>query len=213
MTKEIQKKSKESSTPICDYIKGINPDFKPRTNCKFCMSPIRTEAEAEYERTNNIRAVEIFLIKNKESISYNAIRNHIIEHYKKYEIQLRLKEWAEDIPAFMQYGKDRTQILEERKAILTQQMIVIASETEGKSLEDRRKSAEAIKKLSDAITTLEDKIDERELKMEPVFIIIEKLQDIISIRMKSNSSEEVKRELMTVLEQLAESTKTLQVPK
>jgi len=58
MTTKIQKKNKDLlSTPICDYIKEIDTEFKPRTNCKFCMSPLRAEAEAEYEMSNNIKAV------------------------------------------------------------------------------------------------------------------------------------------------------------
>ena len=212
MTTKIQK-SNLSDSPIVDYARNVDPEFKPRTNCKFCMSEHRQAAEEDYERTKNITATFNFLKKNNENISYNAIRNHINRHYKKHEMQLKLKEWAEDIPAFIGAKKDRKSTLEERTAILTHQMAIICSETEGQSLEERRKTADAVKKLSDAITALEDKIEEIDQTMEPVFIIIEKLKDIVSLRIKSNKSEEVKRELMTVLEQLGESVKTLQVPK
>lgn len=177
------------------------------------MSALRKVAEEEYERLHNITAIFNFFKKNNESISYHAIRNHINKHYKKHEMQMKLKEWAEDIPAFVKIKKDRKSTLEERIAILTHQMAVICSETEGHGLDERRKTADAVKKLSDAITALEDKIEEIDQTMEPVFIILEKLKDIVSDRIKSNNSEEIKRELMTVLEQFAESVKTLQVPR
>jgi len=211
MTSKIQKTNLVDS-PIVDYASRLDSEFKPRTNCKFCMSEFRHAAEENYEKTKNITATFNFLKKHNEEISYNAIRNHIIRHYKKHEIQLKLKEWAEDIPAFVAAKKDRKSTLEERIAILTHQLAMICSETDGCCLEERRKTADAAKKLSDAITSLEDKIEEIDQSMEPVFIIIEKIKDIVSLRIKSNDSEEVKRELMTVLEQLAESVKTLQVP-
>ena len=211
MTSKIQKTNLTDS-PIVDYARNLDSEFKPRTNCKFCMSEHRHEGEEYYEKTKNITATFNFFKKNNESISYNAIRNHIVRHYKKHEIQLKLKEWAEDIPAFVAIKKDRKSTLEERIAILTHQMAVICSETEGSGLEERRKTADVVKKLSDAITSLEDKMEEIDQTMEPVFIIIQKLKDIVSIRIKSSESEEVKRELMTVFEQLAESVKTLQVP-
>jgi len=214
MSSDIQKNVEPIvETPIVKYIGSMGKEFKPRTNCKTCMSQFRQEAEEQYEKTQNMTAAHNYLIKKGESVTYLAFRNHIIYHYKKHEINMRLKEWAEDIPAFVAQDKNKKATLEERIAILNQQLMIIASQSDNTSLDEKRKSAEATRKLSESILLHEKKIDEMDQAMEPVFIIIEKLKDIVSIRIKNSNNEEIKRELMTVLEQLIESVKDLRVEK
>ena len=74
---DIEKNAPILETPIVKHIRGLSNEFKPRTNCKMCMSEFRHDAEEEYERTKSIMAVFNFLKKNKESVSYLAVRNHI----------------------------------------------------------------------------------------------------------------------------------------
>lgn len=213
MSSDIQKAVPTTETPIVQYIDSLGKEFKPKTNCKTCMSEFRQEAEEQYEKTHSLTATHLFLKNKGEDITYLAVRNHILCHYKKHEMNMRLKEWAEDIPAFVQQDKNKKAALEERIAILSQQLMAIASQAHDGNLEEQRRTSEATRKLSESILLHEKKIEEMDHAMEPVFIIIEKLKDIVSIRIKQSNSEDVKRELMTVFEQLIDSVKDLKVEK
>ena len=204
---EIQK----SNTEDVDFFKCFNDTATPRVNCKLCNWEKRTEAEALFDRTKNMTVVKRFCDDNGLDASYPAVRNHLLNHYKKIERQIMLKEYARDIDNILSQKTNRKTSLEVRKAMLLKEMVVIASETEGKSLDERRKSADALKKLNDTIGNLEDKISEIDEDMMPVFILIENLKDIISTEIKKSNNEQVKSALMSLLEKLSENIGALEI--
>jgi hypothetical protein len=211
MSTEIQKV--ENKPPVLNFIEKNNEEVIFKSNCKFCQSKYRLEAEEKYEQTKNLKSVHQFLLEKGEKVTYLPVRNHIIQHYIKQDRMIKIREYSDDLKMWLSTRTDRRSAIEERIAILNNEMLIIAAETEGQSLDERRKSADALKKVADTIMTSEDKIAEMDKSVEPVFIIVEKLKDIISIRVKKTSSEEVKRELMLLLDDLSESLKDLEIEK
>ena len=84
-------------------------------------------------------------------------------------------------------------------------MLIIASETEGSDIEERRKSAETINKISGEISNIEEKLEKMDKGLEPVYIIIEKIKDIIALRIKKTTDEKMKNEFMSLLDELSVS--------
>lgn len=207
---DIQK-VEEIDSPICNYANKLDEEFKPRTNCKFCMSPHRVEAEAEWEKTKSLKMTYAFLKARGYDGLYHSMRNHIISHYRRYETQTRIKEWAKNLPVLMKQQKSREKSLKDRVAALTYEFYVMASKAEEEETENRTKITEAMRKLSDSITLLEDKYVEEQKRNQPILIIVERLKDIISSRIKKTDNNAVKCELMKVLELWIDSVKDLEV--
>jgi NADPH:quinone reductase-like Zn-dependent oxidoreductase len=55
------------------------------SKCKTCNSARRLEIEARHEEGNSPEEIEVWLKSLGESISYNAIRNHLQAHYNVQE--------------------------------------------------------------------------------------------------------------------------------
>ena len=206
----IQKKD-ENSSPIIKHIDGLNIDIVNKSNCKLCQSKFRLEAEAEYEKSNNMRFVHTLLKSKGDDMCYHSVRGHLLNHYKKQEKAMILKEYADNLKEWLSTGGTRKSALLERIAMFSREMAIIAAETEGLSLESRIKSLEALKKAGDTVTALEDKIDEIDKDMEPVFIIVNEFQNIISKKIKQTQSQEVKGVLASLLEELKEKLGELDI--
>ena len=62
----------ENITPFDNQSKNIE-----RKNCILCNSKYRKEAEELFDRSKSFMESYRFLIKNKEEITYPAVRNHL----------------------------------------------------------------------------------------------------------------------------------------
>jgi hypothetical protein len=213
ISKDIKKIVKNLDSPILKYVENITEEFKPKSNCKLCMSPFRTEAEIEYERTKSIKLMHAFL-KNKDKNydgSYISAERHINKHYKRFEQNMKIKEWSESLPELIEAQKGREKSLKDRIAILNQELMIVATCSDEEGSDHKLKSVEMVRKLSDSLTLLEDKLAEEQKRTEPILIIIDRLKDIISSRIKSTDNNAVKQELMKVLELWMESVKDLEM--
>ena len=198
--------------PILSNIDKSDNLIVNKTNCKFCQSQHRAEAEFEFEKTSSIKAAfRILTDQYKEDITYPAVRNHIINHYIVSEKKVKIKEYGEQLKEWVNSERSRRWSMFERIAMLEREMANIASETNGKDLEEQRKSADIMKKLCEAISSMEDKIDEMDKSLEPVEIIVFRLNDIISNEIKSSNSNDVKRALSDVMKKLSESIKDIYI--
>jgi len=204
-------KQEDTNTPILQSIGKLSDGIINKSNCKFCQSKNRIEAESEYERVGSIKAVHNLLKSKGDEISYLSVRNHLINHYEKQEENLKLREYSENLSEWMGEEKSRKQTIKERIAIFTRELTIIASETEGKSLDERRKSAEALKKMGDTITLLEDKLEDMEERVAPAIVVINYIQDIVSERIKKSTNNEMKKEYMTLLTELKEKIGGLEI--
>jgi hypothetical protein len=177
-----------------------------KTNCKLCQCKFREEAEKEFEKTNNYKAIANWLTKEKKfEVSYPAIRNHMLYHFKGKQRKEFLNEYAKDVEKWVNLHENKVDALNSRIAILDREMVTIAAEGDDLPLDERRKNAETVKKIADTILVYESKLHEYEAKLEPVQIVMNQLQVIVTDEIKNMGSDEVKRALVTVLERLHDS--------
>jgi hypothetical protein len=207
--REIQKVQGSS---ICTTLDDSSVAIS-KSNCKFCQSKFRKEAEALYEKYSNITAVhKFFTDEKKEDVSYLAIRNHIHKHYFGELRLMSVKEWAEDVDRFSAGKFDQRKMLLERIAIMRREMCLIAADTDSVDLKERRISSDAIKKLSDGIGACEEKLEKVDKEYEQIEIVIENLKNILANKINKTDSEAVKRVLMEVLQELADNLSELLTP-
>ena len=198
--------------PILSNIDSNDNLIFNKTNCKFCQSEHRAEAEFEFEKTGSMKAAfRILKEQYKEEITYPAVRNHIINHYLVIEKKIKIKEYGEQLKGWINSERSRRWAMLERVGMLEREMVNIASETNGKDLDEQRKSADSIKKICDAIMALEDKISEMDKTLEPVEIVVTRLSDIISNEIKTSNSNEVKKTLSDIMKKLSESVRDLYI--
>jgi len=183
-----------------------------KTNCKFCQSQYRVEAENDFEKTGNMKAAwRVLVEQHKEDITYPAVRNHIINHYLVIEKKIKMKEYGEQLEGWINSERSRRWAMLERIGMLEKEMVNIAAETNGKNLDEQRKSADTMKKMCDTIMAVEDKIAEMDKTLEPAEIVVTRISDIISNEIKSSNNNEVKRALVDIMKKLSESVKDLYI--
>jgi hypothetical protein len=209
---EEEKKLKEEEKIVDNILGLVGPEKNiiiSRSNCKFCQSKVRIEAEEEYEKTGNIKKVAEFLAINGDKISYLSVRNHIQLHYLKTNKRMKLMEYASDLNQWKENQITMREHMFERIAMMRREMCFIAADSEGLELKERRQSADTIKKLSDGIGTLEDKILLMDAGIEPAEIIIEKIRDIMGDKIKNSNDPKVKQALIEVLKDLSKNVSDL----
>ncbi len=207
MTKAIKKKDQESFPQDSSIVPFFSHGTRiTRSNCKFCQLDFRDEAELKFDEIKNYLAFRRWLEEEKNTnISLNAIRNHIISHYKSAEKEEFLREYASEINKWVGRQTDKIGALRTRMAILDKEMVTIAAEGQDLSLEQRRKNAETIKKLAETLLTYQTKVEEYTKGVEPVTIVVNQLRVIITDEMQNVGDARVKKVLVNVLERLQSS--------
>ena len=209
---EIQVVPKNNSSLLRLTNKEIEETAFTKSNCKLCTSKYRAELEQFYEDKRNMRSVVSELKNYGEEISYSAIRNHFIYHYLPQQKKLTIKEYASTIKELMQDQKDRREQLVERYAMTQDYYYDLSSIIPSLEREERFKNVEKIKILADLLSDIEEKIAEIDKAMEPVQVILGNLVAFFKERMQK-ASEETKRALNDILDDLANSTKNLLIEK
>ena len=176
-----------------------------KKSCKLCQSDLRKEAESQYDSTPNYKSLVNWLKGKGLDISYPAVRNHIIYHYRAIQNRQALLDYAQDVKKWSGIRDSETTSLKIRMAILERNMISIDAAGEDLPLEEKRKNAETVKKLADTLLACGSKMEEHRKKMEPVTIILNQLQIIIKDEIKENRTSETKQVLTNVLERLQET--------
>jgi len=158
-----------------------------RKNCKLCNSKHRAEAEALYERNNNVSSVHRFLQNDRmEDMSLSAVRSHLINHVQKPGSALLETECAEDIAHWMNLQQDHDFSLKKMIAILDREIMSIESLSDGLNLPERRRNAETIKKLMDTRLVYQSKLDEIRKEKEPIIQIFQQIQIILKETVEQN---------------------------
>jgi len=184
-----------------------------KANCKLCNSEFRDEAENMFlqQRKPNFNVILLFLKGQGEEISFQAVKNHLVNHYKAHFRKEFLTEYSDDVKRWIDNQPNKVNAIRQRIAILEKEMIEIASEGGSLQLEDRRKNAEILKKLAESILNHEAKLEEYEKQLEPVTVIINQLKIIINNEVKQIESSETKKVLISVLSKLQNSVDGLMV--
>jgi len=162
-----------------------DPTF--RKNCKLCNSKHRIEAEALYEKSNNVSSVHRFLQNDRmEDMSLSAVRSHLINHVQKPGSALLETECAEDIAHWMNLQQDQDFALKKMIAILDREIMSIEALSDGLVLPERRRNAETIKKLMDTRLVYQSKLDEIKKEREPIVQIFQQIQIILKDTVDKN---------------------------
>jgi|688.fasta_scaffold160509_3 hypothetical protein len=176
--------------------------FVRSTSCKLCNSSFRLECEELWEKTNNINAVYRLLESKGEKISYPSIRSHIINHYKKQENLDKLSNYVKSLDSWRKCKVEKEQRLELIMSILEKRIIEIAAEQDGNSDDSGRKMADTMVKLIQQLLSCQSALDEHKQLMEPVKLIVSRLQAIVKEEIQTHSGKDVKSALINVVSSL-----------
>ena len=179
-----------------------------RPNCKLCQSDLREKAENLYDnqvRKNYTTIKNTLKQEDDFDISVNAIRNHIIYHYKAAQNNASLQEYANDVNQWVNMQTNKVTALKSRIAIMEREMYSIAQQSEDLDIQERRKSADTIKKLAETILTYENKLGEFREEVKPVNLIFNQLKIIVNDEMQNISSATAKKTLANVLRRLKDN--------
>ena len=115
-----------------------------KANCKLCNSEFRDEAENMFlqQRKPNFNVILLFLKGQGEEISFQAVKNHLVNHYKAHFRKEFLTEYSDDIKRWIDNQPNKVNAIRQRIAVLEKEMVEIASEGSSLQLEDRRKNAD-----------------------------------------------------------------------
>ncbi|MFW6026946.1 MAG: hypothetical protein ACOCRX_11470 [Candidatus Woesearchaeota archaeon] len=210
----IEVEAIDNNTKIIPYelAQAIEPINKP--NCKLCQSEYRAEAEERFmqQQRPNHRKIMLWLKSKGENISYAAVRNHMIYHFKAIEKRTLLKEYSVEIQKWMNIQPSKIQSLKIKIAILSREMTMLSMEGEDLNLSERRKNAETLKKLADTLLAYEEKLDECQETMEPVSLIMQKLNIIVKEELeKDSTTQQAKQSIISILNKLQKATEEMEI--
>jgi len=184
-----------------------------KPNCKLCNSDLRKSAEEKFaaQSNPNYLAIERFLKDNDEMISYAAVRNHLIYHFKHPQQQQTLIEYSDDLKRWLRIQPDKINNLRKTMIIIQRELTLLAAEADSLQGQERRKNAETVKKLADTLLTFEKEIEQMEKALEPVTVIINQLKIIITDEIEKTQSPETKGALINVVQKLNENIGDMEI--
>jgi len=203
--KEIQKINNEE-LPL-SFANKIPDKFIQRENCKLCKSEFREKIEAEYSKTDSLKAAwRLAEQLDQENLSYWSVRRHLINHYVAHQRALALKEYTKTLLETVvskRYNRRKQTI--DRIYMLQHRMAELESLTEGTSVAEMVKTADAIKKLADSITAHEKEVEAIDKKFEPVTILINNLLSMMHEEIKKKDDPKISECLTHIYERLTQS--------
>lgn len=191
----------EQEASVIPYLKTDGTICHP--TCKICNAEFREDAENFYDGTPNYRALMRWLHDNHNfDISYPAVRNHIIYHYKATQKHQFMEGYADDVKKWMRMPNDRIPALKRRRAILEREMVGLGTEVDDMKGDEKRKHIELMKKLADTLIVYDTKIEDLYKRMEPVTMVLTQLNIIMTDVVKNAHEDETKEAFDEVIGKL-----------
>jgi len=145
-------------------------DIIVRKNCKLCIHPFRFEAEQKWEELNYDYSStstwvndEIKKHNNDNSlddmwqyVSVQNVRNHMRNHYKEQERQIRLKEYSKKIEDVVKIRQNKERVLEFGLAVCFENLGRIASVQTNDDMRSEKSRSDAINKIMSTILSIVD---------------------------------------------------------
>ena len=173
-----------------------------KAGCKLCNSEHRSEAEDLWEKNNNINSVYRLIESKGEKVSYPAIRRHLISHYKKKESLEKKIEYIKDLKIWRANRIEKEDRLDLLMSILEKRIVELAAEQDGNTDDSGRKMSETMVKLIQQLLACQQTADDYKQLLEPVKLIIARLQNIVKEEVQTNSGMDVRKALMNVVSSL-----------
>jgi hypothetical protein len=187
----------ETLFKVTDELKG---DAICKSNCKLCNSQYRAEAEEKFMASGNYFAVYKFLQSKNESISPNAVRNHLENHFMKPLLELRMKDYAEDLKGWLGTYQSKEQRLEGYLSLIDRQIHLLNANTSETNADQMRKTTDAVVKLMKEASNIEEILEKHREGVRPIMIFVERFREAISEQLNSIESAEARMALVQVLE-------------
>jgi len=202
-----QLKIKEAISTL-DAYSDMQPDsIIHRSDCKLCNSEYREAVEREFSSSDSYKAAYNKIRMKDPSISYDAVRRHILNHFTPYMRGIMIKSYAKNIEKMMQSKYVVKQEITERIRILQDKIYDIGSMSSGANFVNTVKAADTLCKLTSAIARLDEQLIEINRELEPVYMVIQNLKDIINDVIKETNNPEITRAVKEIFTRLVESVK------
>ena len=192
----------KSAPEIIENIIDEQMNLICKNGCKLCNSDHRSEAEDLWEKNQNMNAVHRFIESKGEKVSYPAIRRHLISHYKKKESLDKRAEYIKDLKVWRANRIEKEERLDLLMSILEKRIVELAAEQDGNTDDPGRRMAETMVKLIQQLLSCQQAADEYKQLLEPVKLIIERLQNIVKEEVQTSSGNDVRKALMNVVSSL-----------
>jgi hypothetical protein len=187
---------------IIDYAKDLVCQPIVRSNCKLCNSIYRSEAEEMFADGKSPFYVYKWLKSKKEEISDKAVHNHFVQHYQKPMMEAKLKAYAENLEEYSRIKIEEEDRLHLYATLLDQQVHTMASMLSTHNMDDMRKNSDGLIKLIDQAVKVQERIRNIRKETEPVKILIERLENVMTIKWqdaKSSEAKQIIKEIMDVI--------------
>lgn len=182
-----------------------NNDRREGTTCKVCQSGYRVEADEMYDEFLSLTKVHKFLLSKKVQISYGAVKAHINNHHL-YDIDVEnMRSYASVVSKWIGLVKDKETSLRSRMAMLEKEMWGLAAQSDEMKGEEKRKNVDLVRRLAETLLSYESKLAEFQDDVDPARLVLDQLKIVIMKRIKTVNSQEVKKEIAGVLEDLKKS--------
>lgn len=210
-TKEVTESSSGKSPAVNDagYLDQLKDNIEKivikKSNCKLCNSPNRLEAEKLYDENKTFKSIHKFLEEQGESYDYKSVCRHFNEHYERQKVNLVVSEYIEGFVSYRVNQVNELDRLETRRDMFEKALLVLAAQNDtAKDMNEIRKNATALKALNDSISSIETQINEIKKENEPIVIVLKTLEVLISEFIQEAESEDIKKALVSLLNDFEE---------
>lgn len=198
---------------IITYAKDLPCQPIIKSNCKLCNSIYRVEAEEMFADGKSAFYVYKWLKSKKEEISDKAVHNHFVQHYQKPMMESKLKAYAENLEDYSRIKMNEEDRLNLYATLLDQQIHTIAASIQMQNMDEARKSQELIIRLIDQAVKVQEKIRQLKEEGEPVKILVNRLENVMTIAWQDAKSSEAKQTIKEIMEVIVKEVEAVNVNK
>jgi hypothetical protein len=201
------------SSEEAQFLKHIIPTEMTKKACKFCCSENRHKAEEEYSKMSNTTggylAAHKFLQSKGELISYTSVKNHLIYHFARKELEERIREFGDEMERWTTSRPTREHRLENFIDILYRRIQILESHIDTTDSKDNTRISEVIVKLMDQVNKCQTELDKSRQQIDLVRMFIGKFTKIVQQHMETSTSKETNMILGQALISVLESAQQL----
>jgi hypothetical protein len=156
---------------VFDSLIEVNQnDIIVRKNCKLCVHSMRFESEQKWEElnydyTNTTVFINDEVKKHNEDntldemwayLTVQNVTNHMKNHYKEQERQIRLREYAKKIGDIVQIKQEKGKLLETALAVCFENLSRIASIDTANDMRSEKSRSDATMKIMSTVLSIVD---------------------------------------------------------
>ncbi len=210
MTIENNIVPKKEYDSVLTFAKDLTCEPVLKSNCKLCQSPFRKEAEDQFIEGKSPHSVYKWLKTKGETVSSNAVHNHLVNHFQKASRELQLKNYAENLEEYCKIKANEEDRLRIYLSVLDKQIHELGSSINHKDTDGSRKTLDTIAKLMDMSLKVQDQINKTKQDNEPIKVILQKVNNVLTIKYNETSNQEAKKIVGEIVEILIKETESIE---